>query len=128
MPLEHKLVAVTHALLGCLILVGIWLALPARHLPVDLTGTAAGVGALASSLALGSRRPWAPRFARLLCWGLLAIGAALSTALAWTAAHLAGLYGPVGSGGALLMGTIGVLVAPYLVGLPVLQLSWLRRR
>ena len=49
------------------------------------------------------------------------------TALAFSIAHLSGQYGPIGKGGAMLMATIAVLVLPYLVGLPVLQLSWLRR-
>jgi hypothetical protein len=47
--------------------------------------------------------------------------------LAFSLAHLAGQYGPVGSGGAVLLGATASLVLPYLVGLPLLQLAWLRQ-
>ena len=53
---------------------------------------------------------------------------AASTLLAVTASHLAGLYGPVGRGGALILAVVGLLVVPYLVLLPVAQLVTLRKR
>jgi hypothetical protein len=59
-------------------------------------------------------------------WIALIVGITLVTVLAWTAAHLVGLYGPVGGGGALLLGAVAVLVLPYLVGLPALLLFILR--
>jgi hypothetical protein len=56
----------------------------------------------------------------------LLLGTLTATLLAAAAAQLAGSYGPVGAGGAILLVTIAVLVLPYLVVLPALQLSWLR--
>ena len=49
-------------------------------------------------------------------------GALLCTALAFTSAHISGLYGPVGMGGALLLGAVALLLVPYLVLVPALQL------
>lgn len=116
---------------GGLLLFGIWVLLPARYLPVDALFTVIGGLQLASGATLlagklpGSR---ARRFALVAGWATLVAGAGLVTALSFTVAHLMGMYGPVGQGGALLMGTIAALVLPYLVLLPALQLAWLRAR
>jgi len=118
---------VSYALLSALLAIGIWMALPARWLPVDVIGSALSLGCAAAAVLLAMGAPVAARLSIAVSWALLACGGAATTALAWTAAHLAGLYGPVGAGGALLMGAVAVLVLPYLVGLPALQLSALRR-
>ena len=113
--------------MGALLLVGVWLALPARYWPIDLAGSALALLCLASGAGLLARRAWGARLARVTSWIALVSGLALVTALGSTIAHLAGSYGPVGAGGAALMGTIALLVLPYLVGLPLLHLAWLRR-
>jgi hypothetical protein len=120
-------IACSQALTGALLLIGIWLALPARWWPVDAAGTLLGVGALLVTLLLALRQRVAPALARIVLWAELVLGSLAVTLLAASIAQLAGSYGPVGSGGALLMGTIGALIVPYLIGLPVLQLFWLRR-
>lgn len=111
------------ALLG----VAVWVALPARWWPVDVGGTALAVLSATGGVGLLARRGWGVRVARAAGWTLLATGCVTVSALALAVAHLWGLYGAVGSGGALLMGTIAALVLPYLVGLPALWLAWLRR-
>lgn len=108
-------------------MIGIWLALPARWWPVDVAGTLLGAGALLVTLLLALRHRIGPAVARIVLWAELVLGSLAVTLLAASIAQLAGSYGPVGSGGALLMGTIGALILPYLIGLPVLQLFWLRR-
>lgn len=123
-----RIVAIAQLLVAGLVLIGIWLALPARYVWIDVAGSGlAGLYAV-SGLALLLRLGWARPFALVCSWIALALGAATVTALVFSVAHLSGQYGPVGKGGALLMGTIAALVLPYLVGLPVLQLTWLRRR
>jgi uncharacterized membrane protein len=64
--------------------------------------------------------------ARAVAWAELVAGTSTVSALAWSATILAGSYGPVGGGGALLMGVVSLLVLPYLVVLPVVQLVALR--
>lgn len=117
-----------HAALALAILGGVWVALPARWWPVDLGGSALAALLLVSAASLVSGRAWAWRVARVAAGVLLAIGLALFTALAWTAAHLAGLYGPVGGGGAMILAAVAALLLPYFVGLPLLQLWSMRAK
>ena len=110
-----------------LLVIGIWLGLPARYALVDVLGT--GVAALYAIAAAGllSGAKWGRSLAGVASYVALTLGAVTVTLLAMSAAHLAGLYGPVGSGGALLLGTVALLVLPYLVALPAVQLALLRR-
>ena len=127
-PVRHLRAASAQALASLLLLAGIWLALPSRWAPVDVIGTALGVCGLISALGLFANKPWARRVALALSWAALVIGAATVTALCLALAHIAGLYGPIGKGGAMLLGTIAALILPYFVGLPVLQVGWLQDR
>ncbi len=122
-------IACAQAVIGVLIVCGIWLGLPARWLPVDVLGTALALGALSAAIAVLALRgnPRAMQWVKIVLWAELVLGTLTLTLLATSMAHLAGSYGPVGDGGAVLMGAIFVLVAPYLVALPALQLRWLRR-
>lgn len=123
----HTRVAVVQLLVAALLLVGIWMGLPARYVVVDAVGTGLGALYLLSALSLLGRVRFARGLALVASWVGLVLGAATVSALALSVAQLSGQYGPIGRGGALLMGTIAALILPYLVGLPVLQLSWLRR-
>lgn len=114
--------------LALLLLFMIWYALPARWWPVDVVGTALALLLGVSGVGLVRGEPWARRVAIVAGWVALAIGASLVTALALTASHVAGLYGPVGQGGALILFTVALLVLPYLVALPAAQLFVLARR
>jgi hypothetical protein len=123
---KTRLIASTQLLLSMLVLGGVWLALPARWAWVDVPATVLGVACLIAALALFFERAWALRFARIVLWVELVIGTLSASLLGLSAAQLAGSYGPVGAGGALLLLTIAVLVLPYLVIFPALQLRWLR--
>jgi hypothetical protein len=120
-------IAASQLLLSLLLLGGVWLALPARWLWIDVPTTLLALAAGAIAVALLLRAPWAVRCARVLLWAELAFGTLIVTLLALSIAQLAGSYGPVGAGGAALMGTIALLVLPYLVALPALQLAILRK-
>lgn len=115
-------------LTGALVAVGVFVGLPARWWPVD-----AGAGLLAAldvaaGLALVSGVRWAPRLTRAACAVSLALGLFTVTVTAVTASWLSGVYGPVGKGGALILGLVAALVLPYVVALPLAQLLWLRPR
>lgn len=114
--------------LALLILAGVWLALPARWAWVDVPGTALGLACALAAAGLLARAPWAVRVARAVLWAQLIAGSLLVCLLGASMAQLAGAYGPVGAGGALLFGVIAALVLPYLVVFPALQLRWLRER
>jgi hypothetical protein len=117
---------IAHLCVGCLTLAGIWIALPARYLLVDVLGTLVGLAALGAAAGVLLRRSWGLSLARGVAWLELIAGTLTVSAVAWSAAALAGSYGPVGDGGALLMTTVALLVLPYLVVLPAAQLVLLR--
>src|SRR5437867_3195989 len=98
------------------------MGLPTRWWPID---TAAIVVALALGSAAGML--FANRLAivvRYACALVLAIGLLFIALLAISASHLAGVYGPIGQGGALLMLLVIALAIPYLIALPAAQLVW----
>ena len=116
------------SVIGLLLLGGIWLGLPARWWPVDVFGSALGVGALSAAVLVHSSWLKALHWTRGVLWAELIAGTLTVSLLCLSLTQLVGSYGPVGGGGALLMATIAALILPYLVGLPALQLHWLRRR
>jgi hypothetical protein len=121
------LIAASQLFLAVLILGGVWLGLPARWLWIDLPLSAL---ALACAVAFGGLlkgTAWAARFTRALLWVELGCGTLIVTLLCLSIAQLAGSYGPVGAGGAVLMGTIALLILPYLVAVPALLLAQARK-
>jgi len=123
----RRWVAIMQLVVAAFLMIGIWFALPARYLVVDVLGT--GVALLYGAAAVGllSGAQWGRALASVASYIALGLGAVTVTLLSMSAAQLAGLYGPVGSGGALLLGTVALLVLPYLVALPAVQLALLRR-
>jgi hypothetical protein len=112
---------------AALVALGVFVGLPARWWPVD-AGAAVLIGVLAAAgCGLVWRAPWAATVARLAAAVALVLGLALVATLALTASYLAGIYGPVGRGGALILVLVAALALPYLVILPSVQLVWFRR-
>ena len=107
---------------------GVFAGLPSRWLPVDCGAVGMIVLFVASGVGLVLNAPWAARMARVASTAALAIGLGLVLALALTASYLAGIYGPVGRGGALILTLVAALIVPYLVVFPASQLVWLGPR
>ena len=124
---KRRLLIFLQGSLALLLLGGIWIALPARWRPVDIIGTGLAAAFALGALGLGLQQRWGRLISLAACWLTLLGGMVAVTALFLTAAHLSGLYGPVGAGGALLMVSVAALVLPYLIALPVLQLVLLRK-
>jgi hypothetical protein len=124
---KRNLIAASQLFLAVLILLGVWVGLPARWLWVDLPLSALALACAGISVAVFARKAWALRAVRVLLWSELAVGTLIVGLLAMSIAQLAGSYGPVGSGGAVLMGTIAALVIPYLVVLPATLLAFARK-
>lgn len=118
-----RLIAASQLLLAVLLQLGIWIGLPARWPWVDVPGTLLGVACAVVGVALWLSARWAVAAARWLLWLELGLGTLTVSLLAVSAAQLVGSYGPVGSGGAVLMVVICLLVLPYLVVFPALQLA-----
>ena len=122
-----RLIAASQLVLAVLILGGVWLGLPARWLWIDLPCTALALACAVVSGGLLLRAAWAARALRVLLWAELGCGTLIVTLLCLSIAQLAGSYGPVGGGGAVLMGTIALLIFPYFVALPALLLAQARK-
>ncbi len=124
---SRLLIAALELLVASALLFGVWVALPARWWPVDMCGSLLAILCVVGAIGLFAGQQWGRAASLVANWATLLVGLALVTTLGLTLAHLSGLYGPVGSGGALLMGLVAALVLPYLVGLPALQLLLLRK-
>jgi hypothetical protein len=108
-----------------LILFGVFVALPARWWPVDSTAAVLAAVQMGAAIGVLARASWGHRLARAASMVALGAGLVTVTALALTASWLSGIYGPVGKGGAIILGFVAVIVLPYLVVLPAVQLLWL---
>ena len=110
---------------------GVFHGLPTRWMPVDVPAVVVIALMAASGIALAANRRGGERLARLASILVLAVGMLLFAALVLTASWLAGVYGPVGRGGAMIFGLVAALVLPYAILLPAAELLWLglpRRR
>jgi len=110
------------------VLLGVFAGLPSRWLPIDLACGLLGGLFFASGVALLANHRTAPLLARIAAFAALGVGMLLVLALGVSASWLAGVYGPVGRGGALLLVLVAALIVPYLLLLPAAQLLWLGPR
>lgn len=122
---------IANVVIGVLVYAGVFRGLPTRWVPVD-AGAVVVVALMASSgVALLADRPGAARLARVAAAVVLVLGMLVFAALVLTASWLAGVYGPVGRGGALIFGLVAAMVLPYTIVIPAAELLWLgppRRR
>lgn len=125
---RHPWLGAADLFVGAATLGGVWVALPMRWWPVDVGGTLLATLFVVSGFGLLAGARWSRRVGVILGAITLVMGLAVLTAIALSASQLVGLYGPVGRGGALILAVVGLLVAPYLVMLPVAQLVTLRAR
>lgn len=110
-------------LVSALVAWGVFRGLPTRWWLVD--GGAIVVVALmgSSGAALVSDHRWKETLTRIASAVVLVLGLALFATLAITASWLAGVYGPIGKGGAAIFVLVSALVLPYLVVLPAVELA-----
>jgi hypothetical protein len=117
---------VGNVLTAVLLILGVFVALPSRWWPVDIAAAGlTGLELISGVALLAGARP-ARRLAAVAAAVALALGVGVVTALALTASWLAGVYGPVGRGGALILVLVSALALPYFVVWPATQLAWMR--
>ena len=104
---------------------GVFLALPARWAPVDVTAAIVSFACAASGALMATGRGPKERVARIVNAIVLVLGLGLVIVLAATAGYLSGIYGPVGKGGAGVLVVVALLAIPYLIALPGAQLLYL---
>lgn len=123
-----RLFGAADLLASFVVLLGVFAGLPSRWLPIDLAGGILGALFLSSGVALLANHRAAPLLARVAAFAALGVGMLLVLALGVSASWLAGVYGPVGRGGALLLVLVAALIVPYLLLLPAAQLLWVGPR
>ena len=116
---ERRVFSALHIVTGAVVVVGVFMGLPVRYAPVDLLAGVLALALFVSGFGLLARTRWSQRVARAVSWVTLVIGLSVTALLTITASHVAGLYGPIGRGGALIMVLVACLVVPYLVAIPV---------
>ena len=115
-----------NCLLGAGVLGGVFAALPVRYWAVDVPAAALAALAFVSAFGLARGLGWGRSALRWSARCELALGLLALAALALSVAYLGGVHGALGKAGlnALVLG--GLLIAPYLIAYPLLQLVWLR--
>ena len=119
---------VANVAVAAFVLAGVFRLLPTRWWVVD--AGAAIVATLLGTSGVALLRAWsaAERITRVAAATVLVIGLALVTAIVATAGWISGVYGQVGTSGAIIFGLVGALVVPYVVVLPVAELAWIGPR
>ena len=107
---------------------GVFMGLPSRWAPVDVTAAIVAVACAASGGLMLARHKAAERVARVVNLTVLGLGLLLIVLLAATAGYVSGIYGPVGKGGAMVLTVVAFLAVPYVVALPAAQLLYLGPR
>jgi hypothetical protein len=120
--------ATSNLVAAAVVLAGVFLALPTRWAPVDVSACIVAGALGAAGVGLFVKAPWAPFAVRAASTLVLFAGLLLIAVLALTASYLWGIYGPIGRGGGLIMFLVAALVVPYLVILPSVQLLWIGPR
>jgi hypothetical protein len=115
---------VTDLVTAALVFFGVFVALPSRFWPVDVAGGTVALLEVVSGVGLLAGARWGRRVAAACAILVLGLGLALITVLGLTASWLSGVYGAVGTGGALILVLVAALALPYLVVLPVTKLLW----
>jgi hypothetical protein len=125
--MQRLVFAILNLVSAALAFVGVFVALPTHWWPVDVGAVVLVVLQAGAGAGLLLRAPWGERAARAASFFALGIGLALVATLAVTASYLAGIYGPVGRGGAIILALVAALTLPYLVVLPLTELLWLKK-
>jgi len=113
---------------AALVVVGVFVGLPARWSVVDVPAALLAAVEIAAAVFLVRWRPVSRRVIRAASAVVLAFGLAFVAILAWTASYLFGVYGPIGKGGAVIYLFVLALALPYLVAVPALRLVWVGPR
>ena len=119
--------ALGNVLFALLIVAGVFLALPVRWWPVDVLGVALAAVLAVSAAGLWLDARWRAAALRASALSQLAIGLVVFAALALAVSYLGGAYNQVGRAALSAFVVSSVLLIPYLIVYPTLQLLWLRR-
>lgn len=107
---------------------GVFRLLPTRWWLIDVAAVLVAMLLGSSGVALLAKASAAETLTRLASGLVLVIGLALFAAIVTTAGWIGGVYGQVGTSGAIIFGLVAALVLPYVVVLPAAELAWIGPR
>jgi len=120
--------AVSNFVTATLVFLAVFEGLPTRWWPIDGAGGVVAAAYVVTGIVMIRPVRFSDWIVRVLCGLILAIGLGLIAILAISASHLAGIYGPIGRGSALLLLLVLALAIPYLVALPAAQLIFVWKK
>jgi hypothetical protein len=125
--LARRFFATLDLLAALLVALGVFAGLPDRWWPIDAGAVLIIIASGASGVGLWLSAPWGEKVARVGSMVSLGLGLLLVAAISVSVSYLAGIYGPVGKGGAILLVLVAAMAVPYLIVFPAAQLVWLKR-
>lgn len=105
--------------------IGVFRYLPTRWWFLDGAGVVICGLLGVSGVALLRQAAIAERITRIASAVVLAIGLVIVTATVATAGWISGVYGQVGTTGAVIFGLVAALILPYVVVYPAVELAWI---
>jgi hypothetical protein len=118
---------VLNAVSALVLLVGVFGVVQPRFWALDVPASLIALFELVSAVALLARLPWALRALTVSAWVSFVLGLTIVSLIAITIVFLRGIHGDYGLAALAVSGLIVLLLVPYTVVLPALELLWLKR-
>lgn len=122
------LFAVSNALVALILLVGVFGLMTPRFWALDVPAGVLALVELVSAISLFARLPWALRALSLAAWITFVGGLLLVGLVVLTMVFLRSIHGEDGFVATAVSGLVLLLLVPYTLLLPILQLLWLKRQ
>jgi hypothetical protein len=122
------LFAVSNALVALILLVGVFGLIQPRFWALDVPAAVLALVELVSAVSLFARLPWALRALSLAAWITFVGGLLLVGSIVLTMVFLRSIHGEDGVVATAVSGLVVLLLVPYTLLLPVVQLLWLKRQ
>ena len=118
---------VLNALTALVLFLGVFVVVEPRFWALDVPAFVIAALELVSAVALLAKRRWALRALALAAWVSFVLGLLVVSLVVLSMAFLRGIHGDYGVAALAVSGLIVLLLLPYVVALPALQLLWLKR-
>jgi hypothetical protein len=110
------------------LLVGVFAVVQPRFWVLDVPAAIIALSSLVSAVGLLGRLPWALRALTVSAWVSFVLGLTIVSLIAITIVFLRGIHGDYGVAALAVSSLIILLLVPYTVVLPALELLWLKRQ
>jgi protein-S-isoprenylcysteine O-methyltransferase Ste14 len=118
---------VLNGVTATVLIVGVFGVIQPRYWALDVPAFVIASASLSSSVALLTNRSWARRALAVAAWVSFVLGLLVVSLVVLSMAFLRGIHGDYGVAALAVSGLIVLLLVPYLLVLPALELLWLKR-